>query len=468
MVGEPRFGPLRPRLVLAICCMSLFIVGMDNTIVNVALPSIQRELHAGVSELQWVVDAYLIVLASMLIFSGSLGDRVGRARIFTTGLILFGLASLCCGLSTSAPMLIAFRAVQGIGGSMLNPVALSVIRETFQEPRERAQAIGVWGAVIGISMGIGPVLGGVLVQLASWQAVFFVNLPFALAAIVLTWAFIPESRAATARRADPVGQALVLVGLGTLTHGLIEGPGSGWGSPLIVGSLVVAAACIAVLVPYELRRREPLIEMRVFGNPEFSAATSIAVLTFFEVGGFMFLLTLYLQDTRGLDALRAGLFLLPDAIVMMIVAPLSGRVTGERGPRIPMIVGGVALAAATLLLTGLSTHTTYLLPLLASALIGLGSGAVNAPITNTAISGLPASQAGVAAAMASTSRQVGSVLGVAVAGVLAAGDAHAMGTGAGAWLTLTCGGIAVIVIAVMLGPAMRRATVKQHTSMLES
>lgn len=468
MIGEPRFGPLRPRLVLAICCMSLFIVGMDNTIVNVALPSIQRELHAGVSELQWVVDAYLIVLASMLIFSGSLGDRVGRARIFTTGLILFGLASLCCGLSTSAPMLIAFRAVQGIGGSMLNPVALSVIRETFQEPRERAQAIGVWGAVIGISMGIGPVLGGVLVQLASWQAVFFVNLPFALAAIVLTWAFIPESRAATARRADPVGQALVLVGLGTLTHGLIEGPGSGWGSPLIVGSLVVAAACIAVLVPYELRRREPLIEMRVFGNPEFSAATSIAVLTFFEVGGFMFLLTLYLQDTRGLDALRAGLFLLPDAIVMMIVAPLSGRVTGERGPRIPMIVGGVALAAATLLLTGLSTHTTYLLPLLASALIGLGSGAVNAPITNTAISGLPASQAGVAAAMASTSRQVGSVLGVAVAGVLAAGDAHAMGTGAGAWLTLTCGGIAVIVIAVMLGPAMRRATVKQHTSMLES
>lgn len=459
MVGQPRFGPVRPRLILAICCSSLFIVGMDNTIVNVTLPSISRHFGASVSQLQWVVDAYLIVLASLLIFSGSLADRVGRVRIFSLGLVLFGLASLACGLSSSAPMLIACRALQGVGGSMLNPVALSVIRETFGDPVSRARAIGVWGAVIGISMGVGPVLGGFLVEFISWRAVFLVNIPVAAAALVLTWAYIPESRAATPRRADPLGQVLVLVGLGCLTHAIIEAPRSGWGSPFIIGSLVLAAVCLVALVPWSLHRDQPLIEVRAFRSPEFSAATAIAVLAFFALGGYMFLLTLYLQDTRGLDAVHAGMMLLPNALMMLVVAPLSGRATGAYGPRIPMAVGGVALTLGTALLVTVGTDTGYLRILVSSALVGIGSGAVNAPITNTAVSGLPADQAGVAAAIASASRQVGSVLGVAVAGMLAATAAHAIGTDPVAWLSLVVSSILIVVIAGLLGPLSRRRTV---------
>ncbi len=439
--------------------MSLFIVGMDNTIVNVALPSIQRDFGAGVSELQWVVDAYLLVLAALLVLSGSLGDRLGRARVFRFGLVLFALASLSCGLAPNAAVLIACRALQGVGGSMLNPVALSIIRETFENPRRRAQAIGVWGGVIGISMGIGPVLGGFLVQFVTWRAVFFINVPIALAAVILTVLFVPESRATHSRRADHVGQILVFVTLIALTYGVIEAPGRGWDSPLILGSFVLALVAGVVLVRWELHRDEPLIEMRVFRSPEFSAATSIAVLAFYVLGGYMFLLTLYLQDTRHYDALQAGLFLLPNALVMLFAAPLSGRMVGALGPRPSLLVGGISLTVAALMLTRLQVSTADWWILVAGALVGLGSGAVNAPITNTAVSGLPASQAGVAAALASASRQVGSVLGVAVAGMLATNTTHALGTDVGAWLTLVaCGAAIVLVTLVTMGTARRAVT----------
>lgn len=437
--------------------MSLFIVGMDNTIVNVALPSIQRDFGAGVSELQWVVDAYLLVLAALLIFSGSLGDRFGRARVFRFGLVLFALASLSCGLAPNTAVLVACRGLQGIGGSMLNPVALSIIRETFENPRRRAQAIGVWGGVIGISMGIGPVLGGFLVRFVTWRAVFFINVPVALAAIVLTVLFVPDSRAAHSRRADPVGQLLVLVCLVGLTFGVIEAPGRGWASPVILGAFAVSLACGAGLVGWELRRREPLIEMRIFRSPEFSAATSIAVLAFYVLGGYMFLLTLYLQDTRHYDALQAGLFLLPNALVMLFAAPLSGRLVGSLGPRPSLLAGGISLTLAALMLTRLQVGTADWWILVAGALVGIGSGAVNAPITNTAVSGLPAAQAGVAAAIASASRQVGSVLGVAVAGMLATNTTHALGTDVGAWLTLVACGLAIIAVTLATSGAHGQA-----------
>ncbi|SER81833.1 drug resistance transporter, EmrB/QacA subfamily [Propionibacterium cyclohexanicum] len=447
--GRPRIGVLRPWLVLAICCMSLFIVGMDNTIVNVALPSIQRELGAGVSELQWVVDAYLLVLASLLIFSGSLGDRLGRARVFRYGLALFALASLSCGLAPNTGILVLCRALQGVGGSMLNPVALSIIRETFEDPRRRAQAIGVWGGVIGISMGVGPVLGGFLVQFVTWRAVFYINVPIALLAIVLTIAFVPDSRARHARRADPVGQMLVFLTLVALTFGVIEAPRLGGASMVILGAFAIALICGVALVRWELRRDEPLIEMRVFRSPDFAAATAIAVLAFYALGAYMFLLTLYLQDTRHYSAVQAGLFLLPNALVMLFAAPLSGRLVGALGPRPSLLIGGISLTLASLMLTRLGVGTGDWWILAAGALMGLGSGSVNAPITNTAVSGLPASQAGVAAAIASASRQVGSVLGVAVAGMLATNTAHALGTDQGAWLTLVGCGIAVVAVTIL-------------------
>ena len=413
----------RPRLVLAICCMSLLIVGMDVTIVNVALPSIRRDLDASVSALQWTTAAYTVVLASLLMLGGSTADRLGRARVFKFGLALFTAASLACSLAPGVGWLIAFRVLQGAAGAMLNPVAMSIIRNTFEDPRERAQAIGIWGAFVGISMALGPVLGGVLVGL-SWRAVFLVNIPIGLAAIALTARFVPESRAPRPRRPDPVGQGLVILMLASLTSAIIEGPGLGWGSPVIVALAVTAGVSLVTLVRYELRRVDPLIEPRFFASRPFSAAAVIAVAAFAAFGGFLFLNTLYLQDVRGLSPLSAGLCTLPLAAMTVVVSPIAGRVVGTRGVRGPLVVGGLGVAAGSLMLVSLSPDTSLGWLLAAYSVFGLGFGAVNPPITNAAVSGMPASQAGVAAAVATTSRQVGLTLGVAVVGALATATVH--------------------------------------------
>jgi EmrB/QacA subfamily drug resistance transporter len=413
----------RPRrlLILGICCMSLFIVGLDTTIVNVALPSIHRQLHASVSGLQWIIDAYTLVLASLLMLAGSTADRLGRRRVFQIGLVVFSLGSLLCGVAPNLGTLIAARTLQAIGGSMLNPVAMSIIRNVFEDDRERAQAIGIWGAVFGLSVALGPVLGGALVDASSWRAVFFVNVPVGLAAIALTALYVPESRAARARRIDPVGQLLVIAGLASLTYAIIEGPRAGWTSAQTLGMFALAAVCLTALVPYELRREEPLLEMRFFRSAPFSGASAIAVLTFAGIGGFLFLNTLYLQDVRGLSPLHAGLYLLPMAAMILICAPISGRIVGSRGARPPMLLAAIALLAASLMLTRMSptTPTAYLLG--AYFLFGIGNGLINPPITNAAVTGMPAAQAGVASAVASTSRQVGVTLGVAVIGAITGG-----------------------------------------------
>jgi EmrB/QacA subfamily drug resistance transporter len=408
----------RPRVVLAICCMSILIVGMDVTIVNVALPSIQRDLHASVSSLQWTTAGYTVVLASLLMLGGSTADRVGRARVFKFGLALFTASSLACALAPGVGWLIAFRVVQGASGAMLNPVAMSIIRNAFEDPRERAHAIGIWGAVVGISMALGPVLGGVLVGL-SWRAVFLVNIPIGLAAIALTARFVPESRAPRPRRPAPVGQVLVILMLASLTSAIIEGPNLGWGSPWIVALAVTAGGSLVTLVRYELRRVDPLVEPRFFASRPFAAATIIAVAAFIAFGGFLFLNTLYLQDVRGLSPVSAGLGTLPMAVLTVLVSPFSGRVVGARGVRGPLVVGGLGLGLGSLMLVSLSADTSLGWLLAAYCVFGLGFGAVNPPITNAAVSGMPASQAGVAAAVATTSRQVGVTLGVAVVGAVA-------------------------------------------------
>src|ERR1700756_3107999 len=266
----------RPWLILCICCLSLLIVGTDVTIVNVALPAIRQDLHASLSGLQWSVDAYTLVIGSLLMASGSTADRFGRRRVFQTGLALFTLGSLLCSLATSIEALVVFRCVQALGGSMLNPVALSIISNVFTERQARARAMGIWGAVFGVSLALGPVIGGVLVTDATWRAIFWINIPIGIAAIVLTQLFVPESKAPTARRFDPWGQLLVIVTLATLTYGVIEGPSHGWGSPLIAGMFTVAAVAATALVLVESRREQPLLQVRFFRSVPFSGARVIA------------------------------------------------------------------------------------------------------------------------------------------------------------------------------------------------
>ncbi|MGW5353583.1 MFS transporter [Streptomyces sp. NPDC004031] len=448
-------------LILAICCMSLLIVSLDNTILNVALPSLQRDFHSSVSGLQWTIDAYLLVIASLLLLSGSTADRVGRRRIFQTGLAVFTAGSLLCSLAPSLGWLIVFRMVQAVGGSMLNPVAMSIITNTFHEPRERARAIGVWGGVVGISMAAGPIVGGALVQSVGWRAIFWINVPIGLAALVLTARFVPESRAPRARRIDPVGQLLVVALLGTLTYGIIEGSGAGWTSPEILTCFVVAAAAAVALARYESRRDDPLIDTRFFRSVPFSGATVIAVCGFAALGGFLFLNTLYLQNTRGLSALDAGLYMLPMAAMALVFAPLSGRLVGSRGPRVPLVLAGVAMTASGVLFAGFDAQSTNALLFPAYVLFGIGFGFVNAPITNTAVSGMPRSQAGVAAAVASTSRQVGQSLGVAVLGAALAAGLHQ-----GAWWIITGCGAAVLVLGTLTTGRWARRTADRTAGLL--
>jgi EmrB/QacA subfamily drug resistance transporter len=438
----------RRWLILAICCMSLLIVGTDATIVNVALPAIRRDLGATVSGLQWSVDAYTLVLGSLLMASGSMADRFGRRRVFQIGLVLFTLGSLLCSLAPNIGLLVAFRCLQALGGSMLNPVALSIVSNTFTERRARARAMGVWGAVFGISLALGPVIGGLLVSDVSWRAIFWINIPIGIAAIALTQLFVPESRAGTARRFDPWGQLLVIALLATLTYGVIEGPSAGWGSPLIVAMFAVAAASAVALIRVETRRFQPLLEVRFFRSVPFSGASVIAVLAFGVLGGFLFLNTLYLQDTRGYTALHAGLLTLPMAALIFLFAPVSGRLVGSRGPRLPLVLAGLAIMAAALLLVRLSDSTPVPWLLGSYVVFGLGFGLVNAPISNAAVSGMPDSQAGVAASVASASRQAGSALGVAITGSLVAGASNAGLAAAShaAWILLAACGLAIAVL----------------------
>ena len=428
--------------------MSLLIVGIDVTIVNVALPSIRQDLHASLSGLQWSVDAYTLVIGSLLMASGSTADRFGRRRVFQIGLALFTLGSLLCSLAPSVTALVIFRCLQALGGSMLNPVALSIISNTFTEPRARARAMGVWGAVFGISLALGPVVGGVLVTTLTWRAIFWINIPIGVAAIFLTKLFVPESKAGTARRFDPWGQLLVIVMLVTLTYGVIEGPADGWSSPLIVATFAVAVAAAVSLVLVERRREQPLLEVRFFRSVPFSGASLIAVFAFGILAGFMFLNTLYLQEGRGYSALHAGLLTLPMAAMICVTAPISGRLVGSRGPRLPLVLAGLAAAVSLTLLTRLS-DTTSLPYLLASyVVLGLACGLVNAPISNTAVSGMPNSQAGVAASVASASRQTGNALGVAITGSIVAGASAAGIASAShaAWVVLAACGLAVAVL----------------------
>ncbi|KAB8161235.1 DHA2 family efflux MFS transporter permease subunit [Streptomyces sp. 3MP-14] len=439
-------------LILAICCMSLLIVSLDVTALNVALPDLGRELDAEVSGLQWTLDVYTVVLASFLMLSGSMADRLGRRRVFRVGLVIFTAGSVLCALAPSLGWLIAFRAAQAVGGSMLNPVAMSIITNTFTDRRELARAIGAWGGVVGISMAIGPIVGGALVHSFGWRAIFWLNLPIGLAALVLTTLFVPESRAPRPRRLDPVGQLLVITLLGALTFGIIEGGRAGWTSPLLLAGVGVAALALVGLLVYEPRRREPLVELDFFRSVPFSGAFVIAIASFAALAGFLFLNTLYLQDERHLSPLQAGLYLLPMAATTLVFSPLSGQLIGLIGGRGPLVVAGVTIAFSGAWLSGTDPDTSLAVLFTGYVLFGVGFGLVNAPITHTAVTGMPKAQAGVAAGVASTGRQVGSALGVAVVGTVLAAGSRA----AGWWVISGCGALVLLLGALTTGARARR------------
>ena len=449
-------------LVLVICCSSLFVVSMDATIVNLALPAIQADLSASVTSLQWTIDAYTLTLASLLMLAGSTADRVGRKRVFRIGLVLFGLGSLLCSLAPSAGALVGFRVVQALGGAMLNPVAMSIIANVFTDPRERARAIGVWGSVVGLSMALGPVIGGALVDAVGWRSVFWVNVPVVAAAVVLTTRFVPESRAPRPRRLDPVGQLLMALLLGGATFAIIEGPAQGWTSPGVLACTAVALTALVALLPWERSRREPLLDPRFFRSVPFAGATVIAVCAFASLAGFLFVNALYLQTARGYSPLHAGLLTLPMAAMAAALPTVAGRLVATRGARIPLVVGGVGIVLSGVVLLWLRTDSPLWVPITAYVLFGIAFGMVNPPITNTAVSGMPAAQAGVASAVASTSRQVGTALGVAVigsavtasvVGPLPTGLAEATHVG---WAVQIACGVVVLVLGLVTTTAWAR------------
>lgn len=453
----------RRTLILAVCCSSLFLTGFDTTVTMIGLPAVGRSMHAGVSGLQWSMTAYTVTLASLLLSSGAMADRFGRRTVFQAGLAVFILGSWLCSLAPSLAGLIAFRAVQGAGASLLNPSALGIITSVFRSPPDRARAIGTWDGVFGLSMAAGPVAGGVLVGAAGWRGIFWANIPIGLAALCLTAMVVPDSRAARPSRPDPAAQALVVVVVGALATAIIQAPVWGWRAPLTEGLLAAAMAALAMLVAWERHRADPLIAVRMFGRVPFAAAALTAVAVTAVLAGFLFLTTLYLQDVRGMPALSAAVTLAPMPAEMALCAPLAARIIARRGSSIPALASGAAITASSVLLAGLTRSSSPGFLALTYSLFGLGVGCGSPVVTYGIMSGLPARQAAFASGLSSSSRQLGQCLGVAVVGSVLAGRLRGGPVAAGftaaahpGWLVM--GGCGLVILAAGAVIAPRRAS----------
>ncbi|QIS11810.1 MFS transporter [Nocardia arthritidis] len=439
----------RKAIILATCCLSLLIASMDATIVNVAIPAIRDQLHAPLPRLQWIIDIYTLTLASLLMLAGATADRFGRRRLFRIGLVTFALGSLLCSLAPNIDILIAARFVQAIGGSMLNPVAMSIITTVFTGKMERARAVGIWGAVVGISMALGPIVGGGLIDLFGWQSVFWINLPICAVAVLLTTVYVPESKSNRVRDIDPVGQLLAIAFMFTLVYGLIE---------RMPAMFAAAAAAIAAFIWYERRRKDPFIDLRFFRSVPFASATVVAVFAFAGLGAFLFTGSLYLQTVRGYSAVHTGLLYVAMAAATLVASPLSGRLVGRLGTKPSLLVSGIAMAVAALALTQLTPDTPIWMLIIVFAIFGIGFGSVNAPITTAAVSGMPLDRAGAAAAVASTSRQVGVSIGVALCGVL--------GT-TGVWWVIAPGAAGIAILGIVANTAWARRSQAAVAPMLD-
>lgn len=443
--APPLLSTRRRWTVLGVCAAAMFLVGLDTTIVNVALPEIGHSLGTSTRGLEWVVDAYTIVFASLLITSGAIADRWGRRRVFQTGLAIFGIASLLCAIAPSAGFLVAARVLQGVGASMLSPVALGIVVNAMPDPKERAKAIGVWASVFGLSMAAGPVTGGALIAAFDWRAVFWINPPVVVAAVVLVAAFVPESRGQRARRLDIPGQVLLVALVGLAIGLLIEGPYIGWSSSRAVGGYVLVAAVLVTFVWVESHRDEPLIDPALFRVPSFTGAVLAAMAVFVALSLTLLLTTFYLQNSRGWTPLAAGAATLPMAFGATVCAPVSGILVSRVGAQRPLVVAGVFLAVGGMCLTSIGYNFDLPVLLVAYLLVGVGIGFANAPITNTAVNSLPPERAGVAGGTTSTARQVGAAIGIAIAGGLVADaspDRLAAATEPG-WILIAICGLAV-------------------------
>jgi MFS transporter, DHA2 family, methylenomycin A resistance protein len=406
------------HMPLIAICLGYFMVILDATVVNVALPALGRDLGGGVSGLQWVVDGYTLVFAGLLLSAGSLGDRLGGRRVFELGLLLFTLASAACAAAPSVPLLVAARVAQGFGAALLVPSSLALLRAAYHDPRERARAIGVWGAVAGIAAASGPVVGGVLVSVLSWRAVFLLNLPVGIVGLLLARRHLPASGERTGTGIDPAGQITGIAALTLLTYGVIE-------KELV--PILVSLALLALFVGCEYRAREPMLPLKLFRSSTFSGASFVGLAINLGFYGQLFVISLYFQHVRGWSALATGLALLPEGVFVAVSSALSGRVMGRVGPRLPMItgllLGGAGLAG--LVVAGHSTSYPLLVPPLIAAGFGM---AFTMPAATTAIIGAaPAERAGIASGVLNASRQAGGAIGVALLGAFVGGGAFIPG-----------------------------------------
>jgi EmrB/QacA subfamily drug resistance transporter len=407
----------RRWLVLAVLSLALFMLLLDSTIVNIAVPDIIRSLNASVTDIEWVIDAYLLGFAVLLIAFGRLGDLFGRKRLFMVGLIVFTVSSATCGFAPNEIFLIISRVAQAIGGSMMMPQTLSNIRVIFP-PVQRGVAMGIWGAVAGAATALGPTIGGVLVQFYSWRWIFFVNVPVGIVAVVAAWLLIKENKIDRPERVDFPGLVLVSLAMFCLVFALIEGVTYGWGSTLIITMLVAAGALFVVFVIVERSVAQPLVDLSLFRNRTFSAGNYAAMSIGFGLLGVLFLLTLFLQIVLGFGALEAGLTLTASSGMVMIVAPLAGRAAGRFGSRWLVFAGLLLCTIGVLFLTRISLTTTWQSLVGPLVIVGIGVGLTQAPTTTAVISAAPAQKTGNASGILTTARQVGAVFGISVLGAV--------------------------------------------------
>jgi EmrB/QacA subfamily drug resistance transporter len=410
---------------LLVLCLSLVVLGMDNTILNVTLPTLARDLGATASQLQWMVDSYILVFAGLLLTMGAVGDRFGRKLALNAGLLVFAAGSIASAFAGSPEVLIASRAAMGIGAALIMPSTLSIITNIFP-PKERGRAIGVWAGVAGLGIVLGPVIGGWLLERFWWGSVFLVNVPVVALAILAGRPLVPESRDPNATPLDPIGAALSIAALVALVYGIIQAPEQGWTDPLILGAFALAAVLAVAFIWWERRAEHPMLRIQFFRNPRFSAASGAIAMAFFALFGSVFLLTQHLQFVLGYTPLQAGVRILPIA-ALIVAAPLSARLTERIGIKIVVVAGLLIVAGALWLLSTVQLSDGYGKVAAALALLGTGMGLTMAPATESIMGSLPLAKAGVGSAMNDTTRQVGGALGVAVLGsILAASYAAAI------------------------------------------
>src|ERR1700722_11578332 len=407
----------RSPLALVVICVGYFLVILDAMVVNVALPAIGHELHGGVAGLQWVVDAYTLSFAGLLLAGGALAERLGGRQVFLAGLVTFALASAACGLAASLPVLIGARLVQGAGAALLVPSSLVLLQAAYPSREGRSRAFGVWGAIAGIGAASGPIVGGLLVTAWSWRGVFFINLPFAVAALALASRAVPVTPRRS-RALDLPGQLLAVAGLALLTAALVEAGRLGWGASDVLAGFALAAATLIAFVVAERRSGDPMLPLSLFGRPAFRSGAAVGLLINFGLYGQLFVLSLYFQDLRGYSALGTGLALLPEAALLIVASALSGRIMARTGPRRPMLAGLLIGGAGLLGVATAGPHTGYLLLAAPMAATGFGMALTMPAATAAGMEAGPAGRGGIASGVINAARQAGTVLGVALLGTL--------------------------------------------------